>query len=457
MSRPVKYLLLAGFACSLILVGCKSTPEFDFHIVQIDGASWAGNVTTSYAFFGSTSESEEMLELYMPASDGDLLYITVEGDRELYYRYHSEEGNYLEVEVDTLTPWLVKVNGRVAQISLSDETDFGLLQQELRDPGDDTGVWEQYISSLLIRDSIGAEMIGQLGALDEYLHRTGLFIEANLAAGELEELIALCEPDWMAIESFPKDPGTGRPVIPENLDLLWLSAGPSTIKGVSQRLENLVTLIAVDWEPGEEPVDLSRLKSLNTLTLAECDISNLNHVVLPGTLEQLNLVACDTLLDITSISRLPHLKSLGLTGSNQIGSLAPVQGLSGLKALSFPGHASQKDFAALTGQLPLLEKVELLDCPGITNVGPLMEHEMLRFLVLDTDSILPANLESLHQLEMVVLSQDLFDHSPELISELRAKLPDTLVVPGSGLCMGSGWLLLLIPMFIAARLFFRKQ
>ena len=66
-------------------------------------------------------------------------------------------------------------------------------------------------------------------------------------------------------------------------------------------------------------------------------------------------------------------------------------------------------------------------------------------------------LDSLEQLKLLVLTSEVFDDYPLFITELRTSLPDTRIVPGSGLCLGSGWLLLLIPFILAFRYYFRYK
>ena len=62
----------------------------------------------------------------------------------------------------------------------------------------------------------------------------------------------------------------------------------------------------------------------------------------------------------------------------------------------------------------------------------------------------------LDQLELLILDYTHFEDSPESISQLRTILPNTEIVPGSGLCLGSGWLMLLLPLAFFCRMLFRR-
>ncbi|MGC9470806.1 MAG: hypothetical protein ACP5D1_04615, partial [Bacteroidales bacterium] len=48
--------------------------------------------------------------------------------------------------------------------------------------------------------------------------------------------------------------------------------------------------------------------------------------------------------------------------------------------------------------------------------------------------------------EMLVIEQNIYDKSPDQIDRLKEALPGTRIVPGGGFCLGSGWILLLLPL-----------
>ncbi|MDF1573808.1 MAG: HlyD family efflux transporter periplasmic adaptor subunit [Bacteroidales bacterium] len=66
-------------------------------------------------------------------------------------------------------------------------------------------------------------------------------------------------------------------------------------------------------------------------------------------------------------------------------------------------------------------------------------------------------LPSLEQLDYLILTNEVFEDNPEWIKELRESLPNSILVPGSGICLGSAWLILLIPFIFLFRYVFRKK
>ena len=105
-------LLPVWVAFAGIMTACKDTYNPVVDMIRIEGVSWACNVSTSYAIFGSSSESEELLEVTLPASAGDLLYM-IKDDFQFYYRYSQKNGTLLSVSFDTLNALSVYLNGHL--------------------------------------------------------------------------------------------------------------------------------------------------------------------------------------------------------------------------------------------------------------------------------------------------------------------------------------------------------
>ena len=55
-------------------------------------------------------------------------------------------------------------------------------------------------------------------------------------------------------------------------------------------------------------------------------------------------------------------------------------------------------------------------------------------------------MQSLKSLRFLGISDDSWPESPEKIAEIRAALPDAVVIRIEPACLGSGWLLLLLPL-----------
>jgi hypothetical protein len=452
MAQPRPWPVWVCLACLLFLNGCKTEPRLKYKILHLENVTWACNISTSSFHFGVASELEEKKEVRIPASKGDLLYIVNENDKELYYRYDPEAGDHLVVSQDTLKSHLIFINGNLAQIELSSDFQWEELGDDL------LTIPNQPLSTLYIRDSLSDEMILKLKKYPVNLDGTGVFFESDVSSGPFGDLITFCKPAWMAIEFIPFNEEAEQERILDNLELLWITGDPLTFAKIEQHCNNLESLIISDWKPGgDDLVPLSGLKKFHALTLADCSISDLSVIEFPTGLKQLNLDGCDTLTDITGISSMPHLRSLGLAGCTHIASMEPVKAMHKLERIGFPENTSQEDFTTIVGYNQSLEVVELIECAEVKDVSPLKDLENLDILVLQLDTALPEQLGSLDQLELIILDKKIFDKSPERIAALRAQLPNTTIVPGSGLCLGSGWLLLILPVVLVSRLLLRRK
>ena len=61
------WLAMAG-----MLTGCKAPQQAEIDILHIEGISWACNVNTSFAIFGSSTESEEQAEVFLHAREDEI-------------------------------------------------------------------------------------------------------------------------------------------------------------------------------------------------------------------------------------------------------------------------------------------------------------------------------------------------------------------------------------------------
>lgn len=177
------HLLLVLMVCTWFLNGCSENSVRKINIVHIEGVTWACNITTSYATFGSTYELEEHWEVTIPASDGDLLYMVDDGDLELYYRYRSGGGDHLLVTYDTANVNFVYVNGVLNFLKLSGDSVSWELFNELSVPV------KKQLSTLSISASLTDEFMSVLQNQESSFRGIGLVLESATGAMQLNELL----------------------------------------------------------------------------------------------------------------------------------------------------------------------------------------------------------------------------------------------------------------------------
>ena len=432
-----------------ILSGCNDK-ELGIDLVHIEGVSWACNVTTSYATFGSIIEYEEELEVVLPASDGDLLYMNLE-DLQLYYRYRTGKGPRLTVSFDTLQTVLVYLNGKPESMELSGPSSLKAFREL-------TFSEVEQLSTLYLKGAISEDMLSTLKTRETALHGIGIVVESDSGLENLYELFSICRPKLLILDDVWSPPGPEKEGALSDLELLWIQGNVSESLNLVPRSKNLESLILADWEtrPGEI-LSLLGFQKLRNLTIAESDQTSLAGIKFPESIQNIHLIDCDTLSNISKIGDFKRLNRLSLTGCNKVMDFDFLHDMKSLQWLSFPENISHLEFGQLSGQLTQLEVVELIGCTEIEDLAPLKPLQNLKALVLLLEKEQLTLLDSLKQLKLIVLTNEMFDDSPLWVKELRTTLPEAIIVPGSGLCLGSGWLLLLLPFILLFRYIFRRK
>lgn len=449
--KKLGYILLPALIIfSGLMSSCSDSKSLEIDVIRIEGVSWACNVNTSYAIFGSSSESEEQLEVTLPASAGDLLYM-LKDDLQFYYRYKPEDDTLLSVTFDTLNAVSVYLNGNLEYMELAEPSSLEAFSQ-LSDPE------IAQLSAIFIQGPVSDNHLRVLKKHETVLSGKGLVLEGGTGSESFFEILSLCQPSFLVIDELGVLPEPADGSCVSKLELLWVDGNIPALTKLSNCCSNMESLIVASWEPEPgELLTLSGLKKLQSLTMAESDLTTLSSIEFPESLRKLHLVSCDTLSDITSLVELQNLKHLSLTLCAETQKRDVLLELESLQWLSFPPNISQQELGKLTEGLKQLKVVELIDCSEIKDLSPLQALPELSILALQLEKEQLSMLASLEQLELLILSNEVFDDNSEWIKELRASLPNTTVVPGSGLCLGSGWLLLLLPFILIFRHIYRRK
>lgn len=444
------FLIPLWLAVAGILAGCTDTQPAETDIIHIEGISWACNVNTSFAIFGSSAESEEKAEVFLPVRDGDLLYMLYD-DEQVYHRYDATHGNSITVTFDTLDVFKAYLNGRLSYMELSSPSCVEAFNK-LSD------VEMEQLSFLYLEDDIMEDLIPLLQEHQSSLQGIGLVLESNEGSAGLMDLLSIIGPKVLVIDESWKLPEPAEHLSLAGLELLWCEGDLSSLERLAACCSKLESLIIANWDPAPgELLPLSDLKNLNSLTIAESSLTSLSSLELPKSLQHLYLPACDELRYIQALLEITKLKSLSLTQCMQITDFQFLNEIEGLHHLSLPPGITQQEFQQLMERQPQLEVLELIDCEGIQDISPLQTVPELRILLLQLEHEQLAGLDLLKQLELIVLESDVFQDNPQWIKQLRSQLPNSRIVPGSGICLGSGWLMLLLPCVLIFRYLFRHK
>jgi len=439
------WLALAG-----IFTACNDTYSPAVDVIRIEGVSWACNVNTSYAIFGSSSESEEQLEVTLPASEGDLLYM-IKDDWQFYYRYRQENGTLLSVSFDTLNALSVYLNGNLEYMELSEPSSLEAFSQ-LSEPE------ITQLSTIYIQGPVSDDHLKVLKKHVSALSGKGLVIEGRAESDSFKEILSICRPIFLVIDDLGVLPEPEDGSCVSDMELLWIDGNVPALSKLANCCSNLESLIVADWEPEPgELLPLAGLEKLQSITIADSELTTLESIDFPESLRKLHLINCNTLSDISNLGKLQNLTHLSLTDCSKVQDVDVLLELDAIHCLSLPPNISHNKFEDLTERFTQLKVVELIGCSDIRDLSPLQELPELSILTLQLEKEQLGKLDALEQVKLLILTSEVFEDNPNWVSDLRASLPNTTIVPGGGLCLGSGWLLLLLPFILIFRHIFRRK
>jgi len=177
------------------------------------------------------------------------------------------------------------------------------------------------------------------------------------------------------------------------------------------------------------------------------ELTDLSPFAEVGGLETLNVGMTATLSDLRGVAKLPHLRALNLFACEGVTDLAPLANLKGLRWLGLPPKILQDEFAKVIAAHPNLAILEAIGCEGVTDLGPVRSLGHLTGLAAFT----AAPVEPLYEMKGLKwlaygAGKDVAeDQTADRLAKLQAALPATAIARVAPLCLGSGWILALVP------------
>ena len=328
--------------------------------------------------------------------------------------YQKDDGEHLQLGFND---WSARLAGRVVSLDLSKDSAFAWLAH-----ASETDLAGLRLVSL--RDSLPSTLRPALKRLAAANPHVGLTIDIQAA---VNEILALFRPRVLMLPEL--DSSASRQLTPQR---------------------QIETLITSSGDSGSLDV-LRLLPNLRQLLLDNTTVDRAGQ--LPAGLEALTVT--DGTVDLNRLGSLPRLRTLVLTGSEWRG-VSGLAALPKLQWLGFPTNATQAEFAAIVRAHSDLEVVELIGVDSVTDLAPLRSARHLRALTIDGRYRDLGVLRDLPSLEFVGLSKQIWTDAPDQVAAIRAALPAAAVVKVTPLCLGSGWILLLVPVALLVMLAGRR-
>lgn len=205
------------------------------------------------------------------------------------------------------------------------------------------------------------------------------------------------------------------------------------------------------------PIFFDQNKQLKKLSIIGCPRNYTFLEPLPN-LEQLAISQYDC-EDYTNNletiqNKLANLSVLILSGNHT--NIDILSKYKNLHWLGLPSNTSQKEFDSIATHLQNLQVIELKGSPAIKDLSSLKKLPTLRALVIRDTITDKKTLLALTELRYLSVPKTNMKDST-YVHELEKALPGCILVPNSGACVGSGWLLLLIPLVFLFSVVFNKK
>jgi len=317
--------------------------------------------------------------------------------------YLMSDGEHLSA---SFTGWAAWLSGHVVSLDLDEDSAVSWLER-----ASETDLARLRLVS--VPDSLPSTLRPAIERLATANPSVGLFFDSQ---AEMDVILPRFRPRTLWLDNSARLT-SGHAAVQRQIESLSMSAESSGSLAVLRELPKLRHLLLDEWDtqqPGQLPADLEALTAFNST------------------------------VDMSRLGDLPRLRLLILSGSEWHGA-ADLAALKKLRWLGLPSNATQVEFAAIVRTHPDLEVLDLVFADSVIDLSPLRGAHRLRALTLGGQFRNFDVLRELNSLKFVGLSNDIWEDSPDQVAAIRAALPGAVVVKVTPLCLGSGWILLLIP------------
>lgn len=433
----------AGFG--LLGYGCGPGGSEPPRVVRIAGVDGFFNYSSQLLTWAASSV--EGRAPAMLVRDGDLLVLAPQGGEtklELGFPYRESDGTALSVRFEKHG---VLLNGRTVCLNLTDEKEgWDWLGRASRE--EMTALRLVMGIDLKELNPLRLAAIEKLAAANP---RVGLGLQEIAVC---RKVLPLFKPDYLLVAEDCKLEKGDLQVFPRFRNLRYLLISGKRVESLEflSHLPDLRTLVISDWDPKKTGVIPAGCTNLRSLILTDAEVDDLSPLAqLPRLDELLILPRKNSLPSIKGIAKLERLRSLAIAVSEK-DDLSELEGLRNLVRLELCGDVRQDQFARVIQDHPALRCVEIVKCKNVTDLGPLRNLSKPECLVMLNKSADLAPIRDLKTLRFLVLPKDTFGDKNKIqeIRQIEQALPNCQVAAGEGVCLGSGWILLLLPPMVGA-------
>jgi hypothetical protein len=432
------FFFLYFAAMILFLASCTGKPE-PYSILEFTGVDNINNYSRS--FLQVSYKSDSVSPLAVPGSIGDLFICDENG---FVYKDASSQTKFLFKTVDSE----LYVNGKIISIKIPDNDNMIPWFEKMKDK--DLSAL-QFIN---FKSDIKESYFPYLTELAKTIPNIGINFSGDFS--KMAGLLKIFSPQYILGPSVTKSDFDLLSKL-KNLEILMVSLNDSIISDPLPAMPELEQLFLSDDDKtaffitNDFLVKNKQIEKLFIWNQKSFDFSILNPL---GNLKVLVVNGADTILNPGLINNHKSLELLSLISEKNVYNPDLIK-LPNLKWMTFYSNVTQEEFSSFTDSHPNLEMVEILKNDTIKSYKPLTNLKKLYGLtIVDTVTDI-STIKTLTNLKFLSLPVYLLRDTAQK-AELLKSLPGTHIVANEGFCLGSGWLLLIIP-FVLTLGFFGRQ
>ncbi len=405
---------------------CQENDDLNYQIVEMNGSVEFVNYTTSGVAYVLKTDSASATA--MLAAKGDL--IMIEDD----YFFHDGSSSY----EFTISDKVVYNSGKIFSFSLSNESFVEMLKQN------SDAVDLSQLDHIVIDENLPEDVLVLIRIIASQNKEIGLVVK-NWSQ-EIVPILEALNVKWLSLDQCSNENLNALKSI-SNVEYLMLTDPASQFETELVDFPSLEGLVIDDYGFRDAVATsfLSNNKKIKQLAIVNSEITEFDFLSGLDDLKSLTLQVSNS-VDLAFVSDYENLTRLGVISDdtknwNEIGQVEAIEWL------LISANIDQNEFDELMRSLPKISILEMLQCDSIESVESLMALDELKALTIsDTVRDLEAILK-LKDLAFLSLPQSNLEDAA-YAQKIEKALPNTVVVPNDGFCMGSGWILLMLPMII---------
>lgn len=416
----------------LLLYSCKSKPE-SYSILEFAGAEGINNLSKSYLLI--LNEPDSISPAVTMGSKGDLFWCN-----EFLFEYNdSSAQNRFKFEY---TDTVLYVNDKICSVGIPIKNDTIPWFKDLKDYD------FSELQFINVQSEFPDSYLPYLAALAEIKPDASIFLQGDFS--DMAELLKIFNPRVIAGANLISSDYDQLSRL-TNLEILMITLIDSVITGPLPPMPELKQLLLTEIDDDVVLTDnfLINNKQIERVIIQTSGILNISILNPLDNLKELVINVSEGVKNLDLINSHSKLEVLSVTGDELIYDPGFIK-LPALRWMTFTSDVTQEEFNSFIETHPDLEVIELIKNNTIRSLQALSKLRKLYGLSINDTVTDISAVKTLSNLKYLSLPQD-FLADPVNKAEIKRSLPGTLVGANEGFCLGSGWLLLLVPLVVLLR------